>query len=439
MHFSAGNAKVQSYNLGGKAVSQSAVNRPPADVLARAQAGDAEAANEVGLWYAKNQPASPEVELWFRRAADAGLARAQHNMGVLTMQLGRTDQAIEWFKRAVDGGWRPSAFALGSLLEERGDKERAVEAFEIGAQQECPLSQDALGRLAFDEETEASLKVAKYWSEKSAQQGHAPAQTRLGTIFHEGLGVARDPQQAAFWFLQAAQRGHAGAQAMIGTAYHLGIGVEANRLRAARWLMASAAQGSPLAQAYLPRVEAELTADEKLVLKEEESSGHCMNVNGIELCGSYAGFERGIIRNYEADTPGLGYSAAYHEPEKGHATIYIYDKQLTGIPDGPDSPQAHQEFRRAIDEVATAPAGREIELIDTYGTESPERGKEFLCAEFRQVDATGARRRTILYLTAARDRFVKLRVTLHADDATDTTARNFADAVAAGLRSKETS
>lgn len=257
----------------GKATGPSAHNRPgsepPADVLARAEAGDAEAANEAGLWYANNRPTSPELERWFRRAADAGLARAQHNMGVLTMRSGRTQKAIKWFKLAVNGGWRPSTFALGSLLEEQGDKEGAIEAFEIGAQQDCALSQDALGRLAFDEETEKSYEAARYWSEKSAQQGHAPAQARLGAIFHEGLGVARDPEQAAFWFLQAAQRGHAGAQAMIGAACHLGIGVEPDRLRAARWLRASAEQGNPLARAYLPRVEAELTPDERMLLEQE--------------------------------------------------------------------------------------------------------------------------------------------------------------------------
>lgn len=266
--------------LFGQVTDSSANNRPdygpPADVLARAEAGDAEAANEAGLWYANNQPTSPELERWFRRAADAGLARAQHNMGVLTMRSGRIQKAIKWFGLAVNGGWQPSAFALGSLLEEQGDKKRAIEVFEIGAQHDCALSQDALGRLAFDEETETSYEAARYWSEKSAQQGHAPAQARLGTIFHEGLGVARDPEQAAFWFLQAAQRGHAGAQAMIGVACHLGIGVEASRLRAARWLRASAEQGNPLGQAYLPRVEAELTPDEQMLL-EQEMAGSAPN------------------------------------------------------------------------------------------------------------------------------------------------------------------
>ncbi len=90
----------------------------------------------------------------------------------------RPAESIEWFRRAVNGGWRPSIFALGSLLEEQGDREGALGAFKMGAQQECALSQDALGRLALEEETEESYQVARYWSEKAAQQGYAPSATQ---------------------------------------------------------------------------------------------------------------------------------------------------------------------------------------------------------------------------------------------------------------------
>ena len=241
---------------------------PPADVLARAEAGDAEAANEVGLWYEKNRPGSRKVKYWFRRAADAGLPRAQHNMGVLAHRSGETDDAIGWFRLAVDGGWRNSHVALGLLLDEEGDRKGAFAVLVRGAEQGCPDAQDAIGRLSLEYETEESFRVARYWSEKAAEQGNADAQTRLGTIFHEGLGVERDPKRGASWFLKAAHQGHAGAQAMIGAALHLGIGVPVDRKNAARWLSVSAYQGNPLAQAYLPRVIAELTPDERLLLEQ---------------------------------------------------------------------------------------------------------------------------------------------------------------------------
>ena len=184
-------------------------------------------------------------------------------MAVLAFRSGKTAEAIQWFRRAVSGGWRNSNVALGSLLEQLGDKQGAAEAFENGAQLGCADSQDALGRLALEEETEESFKAARYWSEKAAAQGNVEAQTRLGTIFHEGLGVARDPEQAAWWFLQAVKQNHAGAQAMLGVATHLGIGIDANRFEAMRLLMLSAAQGNEIAKAYLPTLNAELTPDEK--------------------------------------------------------------------------------------------------------------------------------------------------------------------------------
>ena len=241
---------------------------PPADVLARAEAGDAEAANEVGLWYSENQPDSRNVEFWFRRAADAGLPRAQHNMGVLATRSGRTDDAIGWFRLAVAGGWRNSHFTLGSLLEEQGDRKGAFAAFVSGAEQGCPDSQNAIGHLALEYETEESFRVARYWSEKAAEQGNADAQARMGTIFHEGLGVERDPEHAMWWFLQAAKQNHAGAQAMLGVASHVGVGVEVDRFNAMRMLMLSAAQGNAMAKIYLPTVNAELTPDERLRIEQ---------------------------------------------------------------------------------------------------------------------------------------------------------------------------
>jgi TPR repeat protein len=263
--------------LGTEVTSGAAVSAAPvadvtplADMLRPAEAGDAEAQNAVGLWYAANLPGTGHAETWFRRAADQGLPRAQHNMGVLAFRASREEEAMAWFEKAAEAGWAPSMFALGGLLEEQGNIPHAAELYEAAARQGDANAQDALGRLAFDEDTEASYAPARQWSELAAEQGHAGAQARLGTIYHEGLGVARDPRQAASWFLKAAQRGHAGAQLMIGAAYHLGIGVETNRVAAVRWLTLSRDQGNAPAGAYLERVFGELTPAEKLSLRQEQ-------------------------------------------------------------------------------------------------------------------------------------------------------------------------
>jgi hypothetical protein len=95
---------------------------------------------------------------------------------------------------------------------------------------------------------------------------------------------------------------------------------------------------------------------------------------------------------------------------------------------------AMEEFSQATNEVLLLGqlGGRKIELVDRYGTGSPERGREFLCAEFALTDDAGVRR-TFVYLTGARGNFIKVRVTLRTNDDTDPAARNFVDAIAAML------
>jgi TPR repeat protein len=50
------------------------------------------------------------------------------------------------------------------------------------------------------------------WYRKSAEQGFAEAQYKLGLIYEEGLGVTQDYVEAHKWFNLAAARGRAGAK-----------------------------------------------------------------------------------------------------------------------------------------------------------------------------------------------------------------------------------
>jgi hypothetical protein len=93
-----------------------------------------------------------------------------------------------------------------------------------------------------------------------------------------------------------------------------------------------------------------------------------------------------------------------------------------------------EEFNQATLEVLSfgPRSGKKIQLVNQYGTGSLERGEEYLCSEFVLSDELGSRR-TFLYVTGAAGRFVKIRVTLRANDAKDPAARNFADTAACSL------
>lgn len=158
-------------------------------------------------------------------------------------------------------------------------------------------------------------------------------------------------------------------------------------------------------------------------------------VGGIPLAVDYANFHRGQLTDNERETPGLGYTVAYHGGDNGEATVFVYTKGRDNIPDGPMSDLVRDEFNQATREILSLgqTVGRTTQLVSRYGTGSPDSGIEFLCAEFVLTDRLGSRR-TFVFVTASAGKYVKVRVTLRTNDATDPQARKFADALALDLR-----
>ncbi|MGB5707103.1 MAG: tetratricopeptide repeat protein, partial [Arenicellales bacterium] len=58
-----------------------------------------------------------------------------------------------------------------------------------------------------------------------AKEGEARAQSRLGYMYAEGLGVPQAYQSAFKWYLQAAEQGNAAGQSGLGYIYTKGLGV----------------------------------------------------------------------------------------------------------------------------------------------------------------------------------------------------------------------
>jgi hypothetical protein len=81
-------------------------------------------------------------------------------------------------------------------------------------------------------------------------------------IFHNALGVERDPAQAASWWRRGAERGDADGQAMLGAAFHLGSGVTRDPVEAFFWLLRARAGGSPLAGQFFQAVRTALTPEQ---------------------------------------------------------------------------------------------------------------------------------------------------------------------------------
>jgi hypothetical protein len=68
-----------------------------------------------------------------------------------------------------------------------------------------------------------------------ADQGSAIAETLLGTLYHHGRGVKRDPATATAYFYRAAQRGYSPAQLALSSALERGSGTAQDRAAAYFW------------------------------------------------------------------------------------------------------------------------------------------------------------------------------------------------------------
>ena len=64
--------------------------------------------------------------------------------------------------------------------------------------------------------------AAASWYRKSADQGYAYAQTNLGYLYQNGLGVPQDRAQALAWYRKAADQGEAHAEINMGNFYEVG-------------------------------------------------------------------------------------------------------------------------------------------------------------------------------------------------------------------------
>ncbi len=125
------------------------------------------------------------ARLEFETLAQQGLAKAQHNLGVMYEQGTGVPrdarEAAKWYRLAAEKGYPRSQNNLASLYEVgQGVPRDAVEA--------------------------ARLYQA------AAEQGFVLAQYNLGTVFQEGRGVSRDLGEARKWLEAAADQGDADAR-----------------------------------------------------------------------------------------------------------------------------------------------------------------------------------------------------------------------------------
>jgi TPR repeat protein len=100
----------------------------------------------------------------------------------------------------------------------------------------------------------------------AAERGLPEAQTYIGYMYQNGLGVPRDYAAAASWLNQAAQQDEPTAQFLLGLLFDKGYGVPQDWVQAEVWLNLAASQASAKERDYWARIRDAVA--EKLTLDQ---------------------------------------------------------------------------------------------------------------------------------------------------------------------------
>jgi len=138
-----------------------------------------------------------------------------------------------------------------------------MQLYRAAAEQDDGPALDMLSWMLLEGEiTEPDHVAARRFAEAAAAQGVAASMTRLGMIFHNAVGVERNPAKAVYWWRRGAECGDADGQAMLGAAFHLGAGVKRDPIEAFVWLLRARAGGSLLAEQFFQAVRSALSPEQ---------------------------------------------------------------------------------------------------------------------------------------------------------------------------------
>ncbi len=253
------------------------------DNHARYTLGRAYMAGQMGLKEDSNQ-----AFFWLNEAGVDNHAAAQFDLAVCYEQGIGTEEdkelAVEFYLKAGEQGIENAYTHSGLLLKALGRPDAAAKSFRLGAGRRNPVAlreygraliyglgvaADVPGAISFLEhaaqtgDAEANLLLAEVYTGnyggvpqspkkmihhlwEAANRNFAPAQSKLGYCYEEGLGVAKDTEVAVKWYMKAAQSGYPTAMINLASCYDLGKGVAMSKPEAFKWYKKAADQDFPL-------------------------------------------------------------------------------------------------------------------------------------------------------------------------------------------------
>lgn len=216
-------------------------------LLRAAQAGKAEAQSNVGWLRLKGigcERDRVEAHRWFTSAAVHDVSQAALGLAEYYGAADATDQDLAqsalWAKKASDLGNASGSHRYGLALRDGAGVERDLSEAEkylaLALKQGHPTAayDGALLVLARNPST-GEIQALIEQVRRCAKQNHIPSVMLLADLYGRGDRFQADIREAAHWYRVAADQGNAQAQFMIGCLYARGEGVEPDLKYSARY------------------------------------------------------------------------------------------------------------------------------------------------------------------------------------------------------------
>lgn len=261
-----------------------------------ADQGFAAAQNSLGLMYRTGkgvEPSKEQAAAWYRKAAKQGNAKAMFNLGTAYFNgdgVGVDDiSAYAWFTIAREHGsvpasdavsrmsntlaqWQTSAALekIGDFYEEGSDlpldHKLAIDWYRKASQLgEAPV-RVKLAKFLLDQGDAQHYPEALHLCEDAGKQMYSPGALCAGLLYREGVGTAKNLQEATKWITKSAELGNAQAMYQLGEMYWTGSGVNQDKILAYSFMLLAATGDLPKAR------EERATFEQSLSNKELEKA-----------------------------------------------------------------------------------------------------------------------------------------------------------------------
>ncbi|RBP48601.1 tetratricopeptide repeat protein [Arenicella xantha] len=149
----------------------------------------------------------------------------------------------QYLKQGLEAYYKGEYDTAAALLQPLADKGIARAQFRLAY-----MHYLGRGFTANRQEADRMIRAALPAIRKFAEEGRAWAQSDLGSLYEDGLVLARDFAEAVYWYRSAAEQGYPGAQTNLGMMYVRGRGVTTSRRTAIEWFQRAAKQGDSVAK-----------------------------------------------------------------------------------------------------------------------------------------------------------------------------------------------